>query len=81
MTTNQSTELKAKKILSEVFGISENEITAETSSSNVEAWDSLQHLNWIAALEQEFDVMFTDEQLTRIKSFGDTLKVLGEVRK
>jgi acyl carrier protein len=44
--------------------------------SEVETWDSLQHMNLIASLEQEFGVEFTFEEIVSMQSVAVIKNVL-----
>lgn len=46
------------------------------SQDSCEQWDSLRHLNLIVELESEFDVEFEPEEIAKMKSFNEILKVL-----
>lgn len=60
---------RIKKILSIVFEIDESQISDLSSPENVENWDSLGHLNLIVALEDEFEVKFTDDEISEMLNF------------
>lgn len=60
---------RIKKVLSIVFEIDESQITDISSPENVENWDSLGHLNLIVVLEDEFQVKFTDDEISEMLNF------------
>lgn len=62
-------EEKLKKIIGSVFKIDASAVNNETSPDTVENWDSLNHLNLVLALEEGFDVSFTEEQTVEILNF------------
>lgn len=62
-------EEKLKKIIGSVFKIDATSVNNETSPDTVESWDSLNHLNLVLALEEGFDVNFTEEQTVEILNF------------
>jgi len=62
-------EEKLKKIIGSVFKIDASSVNNETSPDTVESWDSLNHLNLVLALEEGFDVSFTEEQTVEILNF------------
>jgi len=43
-------------VLARVFGVDASGLDATSSPESVEGWDSMGHLNLVAALEQEFGV-------------------------
>jgi len=59
---SETTEERAKRVLADVFGLDAGAIASDTSVDTIEAWDSLQHLNVVIALEEEFGIGFTDEE-------------------
>ena len=60
---------KLKQVLADVFKIDFQTINDETSVDNVEKWDSLNHLNLVLALEEAFDISFTEEQTIEILNY------------
>jgi acyl carrier protein len=52
--------------MSAVFEISTGEINDESSPDTIESWDSLKHMNMVVALEEEFKVKFTDDNITEL---------------
>jgi acyl carrier protein len=45
----------------------------------VEQWDSLRHMNLVVALEEEFRVRFTDQQIDELLSLRLILLTLKEL--
>jgi len=56
-------EKRVKKVMSYVFNISEGSIKNNSSADTIESWDSLKHMNLVIALEEEFLVQFTDNDI------------------
>jgi len=71
-------EDRLKQVLSDVLKISADGIDDDTSVDTVEKWDSLSHLNLVLALEQAFDISFTEEQTVEILNYPLIKAVLGE---
>jgi len=67
---------KLKIILSKVLNISIDKINDFSSSDNIETWDSFNNLMLISELEKEFNIKFTIEEVTNIKSVKDIKKIL-----
>jgi acyl carrier protein len=73
-------ELKLKQVLADVFGLQAEEIDENASTDTVEDWDSLRHLNLVIALEEAFDLSFSEDQAVEILDFlliKETLKEHG----
>ena len=54
---------KVKKIFAVVFNLELNTIKDDASPDNILNWDSLNHMNLIVSLEEEFNIRFTDEEI------------------
>jgi acyl carrier protein len=52
------------------------QITASSSPETVEAWDSVNHLNLILALEQEFGLVFEPEEYEEMSSVDRILTIV-----
>lgn len=74
----QEIESRVKKVLSNVFGIEQQQINEESSQDTIENWNSLGHMNLIIALEEEFSLSFRDEQVIEMLSYPLILCVLRE---
>jgi acyl carrier protein len=67
---------KVLKIVSSILAVPLGELNLESSYENIESWDSINHLKLIMALEAEFAVTFSDEEimiLLDVKSIVETL--------
>lgn len=74
----QHQEQKLKKVLSRIFNVSPDMITDDASPDNIENWDSLRHMNLVLALEEEFGVELTDDQVFEILGYKLIKIVLKE---
>lgn len=68
-----------KEIMAAVLEIEESEITDSTSPQTVESWDSLRQMNLIAAIEEEFEVNFSQEQMMQMLNYQLIKITLEEV--
>lgn len=67
---------RVRGIASDVLQVPANQITQQSSTENVESWDSVHHLNLVLALEQEFDLQFEPEEMDQMHSIEHILNVL-----
>ena len=67
-TVNTLAVDKIRQLASDVFEIPVSEIQPESSPDTVATWDSLHHLNLVLALEQEFAIQFTPEEIEQLLS-------------
>jgi acyl carrier protein len=72
---------RVQMVMADMFHVPVEQITEEFSPDNVEAWDSLQHLNLVLALEQEFGVQFTPEEIEQLLSAALVAELLEEKEK
>ncbi|MGR3294133.1 MAG: acyl carrier protein [Candidatus Scalindua sp.] len=77
-TDEPSTEEKLKEIIIKQFGESEKPITLETSYVNDLGADSLDIVELVMELEDEFDVSIPDEDAEKIQTVDDTVKYINE---
>lgn len=67
---------KLKKILTNVLGVSAEQINDETSPDNVPSWDSFNGLMLVSELESGFNIKFTMDEINTVKTFGDIKSAL-----
>ena len=60
-----------QKIFRDVFDSNNLIIMEDTNSNNIEDWDSLNHINIISAIEQEFEIKFTLSELVSLNNVRD----------
>lgn len=59
---------RVRQLASDAFEVPLAEIKAESSPDSVATWDSIHHLNLVLALEQEFGIQFTPEEIEQLLS-------------
>lgn len=68
---------KVKAIVSEQLGVDAEEITLETTFDDLNA-DSLDVVELIMALEEEFDIEIPDEDAEKLKTVGDAVEYIKD---
>ncbi|WP_312284118.1 acyl carrier protein [Candidatus Igneacidithiobacillus taiwanensis] len=71
-------EYRVKKVISEQLAIDPERITNETSFENDLGADSLDKVEIIMAMEEEFDCDILDEDADRIKTIGQAVEYLHD---
>jgi acyl carrier protein len=71
-----STEEKIKQLMSIIFEIEKDAIQDDFSPNKSSKWDSLRHLNLIVALEEEFELKFTDKEIIGLNSYKEIMKII-----
>ncbi|MFN8522786.1 MAG: acyl carrier protein [Chloroflexota bacterium] len=74
----QVAEDKLKKIISEQLSVSEDEVVPEASFIDDLNADSLDLVELIMSLEEEFNVKISDEDAEKIKTVQDAMDYLQE---
>ena len=67
---------KVKAILSEQFDVEEDTITPETSIADDLGADSLDVVDLLMSLEDEFEIEVPDEEIENIKTVGELVKYI-----
>lgn len=65
-----------KKIIATTFNINESILTQETTSDDIEEWDSLNHINLILKLESAFGIKFDIRVIPKLVSINAIYKEL-----
>ena len=68
---------KIKNVMALVFEIEPSQIPDSASTSTIDNWDSLNHMNLVVALEEEFKILFSDEEIVEIISLEAVEKSLS----
>lgn len=69
---------KITAILSSQFDIEESEITAETNIRDDLGADSLDLVDMLMSLEDEFDVEIPDDEIEKLSTVGDVVAYIEE---
>jgi len=69
---------RIKEIIIKQFGESEKTVTLESSFVNDLEADSLDIVELVMELEDEFNVSIPDEDAEKIQTVGDTVKYINE---
>ena len=67
---------KLNEIFSDVFD-EEITVTAETTSADIEDWDSLEHITLISAVERTFKMKFKMSEVSSMKNVGEMVSIIA----
>jgi acyl carrier protein len=67
---------RVRNIAADVLNTPPQQITSQSSPETIAEWDSVQHLNLILALEEEFGIQFEPEEIEQMGSIEGILAVL-----
>lgn len=68
-------------VISQVMNVPIEEVNEDSSPNTIGEWDSLMHMNLILALEEEFKVQFSDEDIVNMTSVKFILETLKKYEK
>ena len=72
----RDTYKKLKKVFREVFDDDSIELTPETTANDIEDWDSIEHINLIAAVEDAFGMRFQMREVSGMKNVGEMVQII-----
>jgi len=74
-------EEKVKAIIAEQLGVGQDEVTPDASFIEDLGADSLDIVELVMALEEEYDLEITDEEAEKIRTVADVVKYIEEHKK
>jgi acyl carrier protein len=77
--SDQSTEQRVKNIIVEQLGVKPEQVTPEAKFIEDLGADSLDTVELVMALEEEFGNEIPDEQAEKLQSVGDVIKYIEEL--
>lgn len=66
------------EIFRDVFDDESIEISDSTTADDIEAWDSLEHITLISAVEKAFKMRFTMREVSGMKNVGEMAEIIME---
>lgn len=69
---------RLNEVFRDVFDDEDITVTDATTADDIEDWDSLEHINLMAAVEQEFGIKFTMGQIVTMKNVGEMANIIME---
>ena len=69
---------KLNPVFQDVFDDDEIEVNDATTAADIEDWDSLEHINLIAAVEKEFKMRFQVKEVSGMKNVGEMAAIVAE---
>ena len=67
---------KLNNIFRDIFDDNEIVVSDETTSNDIEDWDSLEHINLITTVEQAFGVKFNMNEVITMKNVGEMVDII-----
>ena len=77
-TINKDLQDRLSKTIAGILGISEADVKPSFSYLDTDRWDSFKHMEIITAIEQEFSVSLTAEEIIAMTGIQEIMKVLSQ---
>ncbi len=77
MNKNEIIE-RLNDVFRDVFGDDSISVTADTTSADIDDWDSIEHINLIGAVESEFGMRFKMREVSGMKNVGEMISIIDE---
>ncbi len=75
---DQSLAGQVRQIMADTFGIDESELPENPSQANFARWTSLLHMVLLVAIEEQFEVTLSMDEMTSMTSLDCILAVLND---
>jgi acyl carrier protein len=69
---------RVRALAADVFQVPEASLGPNSSPDTIETWDSLHHLSFVLALEQEFGIQISPEEIEQLLSVELTVALMEE---
>ncbi len=69
---------KLLPVFCEVFEDDSIILTEETTAADIDGWDSVEHFNLIAAVEDTFGMRFQMKEVSGMKNVGEMAQIIAQ---
>ena len=76
MSASIKSDGRLRQTVGEVLGVNPYLLSDESSPSTISSWDSLGHLNLVIALEQEFEINLSADEVLAMRNLGSIRHIL-----
>ena len=66
-----------RRIFRDVFDDEDLEVNDLTNSSDIEDWDSLEHITLVVSMEKEFDLKFDLKEVNALANVGEMADLIA----
>ena len=67
---------RLNEVFRDVFDDDEITVNEYTTADDIEDWDSLEHINLISAVEDEFGIRFKMGEVSSMKNVGEMVEII-----
>ena len=69
---------RLNEVFRDIFDDETITVNDETTADDIDDWDSLEHINLVNAIEDEFDMKFDMGQIVSMKNVGEMVDIILE---
>lgn len=66
-----------RRIFRDVFDDDDLEVNDSTNSSDIEDWDSLEHITLVVSMEKEFNLKFDLKEVNKLANVGEMVDLIA----
>ena len=70
-------EKQVKEVFADLFEMDVEEVHNTDTMEDIDDWDSLMHIQLMLALEKEFSIKFSTQQIMEMKSVADIIQIIS----
>ena len=63
-------------VFSAVLNIRRESLTPRSSRDSLDEWDSIKHMQVMLALEEQFNIQFSDDEIANLVSLSDLMQAM-----
>ncbi len=67
---------RLNNVFRDIFDDESITVNENTTSNDIEDWDSLEHINLVVAVENEFGIKFNMNEVTTMKNVGEMVDII-----
>lgn len=76
--TREEVFIKLDEVFQDVFDDDTIHVGENTTSADIEDWDSLEHINLVVAVEKAFNIKFNMGEVVTMKNVGAMVDIIME---
>ncbi|SDA22793.1 acyl carrier protein [Ruminococcus sp. YE71] len=69
---------RLNEVFQDVFDDDSIRVTPDTTADDIEDWDSMEHINLIGAVENEFGLRFKMGEVSGMKNVGEMASIIAK---
>jgi acyl carrier protein len=76
--TNDDLDDRLREVSATVLGVDSDMLSESSSPQNLATWTSIRHLSLVAAVEEEFSIQLSMEEIHAAQRFGELRRIVIE---